>query len=291
MMLLLLLNLAAAGGGGIVGAGTIADGADTPAAVGTVAVAAAGTLADGAEVEAGIGKVAVAAGGTIADGAETTSGTGTGGGSMSGTGAVNDGADAASGSGSVAVSGSGGSVDGNDQAGGSGAVQGAVDVLTLDEVKEYLGVFSSDKDPSIKQMIPRARLWVEDHTGIAILQRQFTERLLPSSNGVMRLSKGPLVADSVTVSYIDSNGSLASFVPTLYPPIGTLYGGTTGWPMLARNEQFTVTYTAGDTTVDDRLKGAILALIEGEFSEGYAYPERSTEAAARCCTYLRQMVV
>jgi hypothetical protein len=53
-MLLLLLNLAAAGSG-ISGTGTIADGADTPAGIGTVSVAGAGAAGDGGEVVSGIG--------------------------------------------------------------------------------------------------------------------------------------------------------------------------------------------------------------------------------------------
>jgi hypothetical protein len=133
-------------------------------------------------------------------------------------------------------------------------------------------------------------LWVEDHTGLAIAKRQFVERLRPTLNGVIRLSKGPLASvDSVT--YLDSSGVAASLTPSFYPPNGTLTYAN-GWPRLNANEAFTVTYTAGADAedIDDRLKGAMFALIEGEFMEGYAYPDRATQAAERCCTYLRQMV-
>jgi hypothetical protein len=165
----------------------------------------------------------------------------------------------------------------------------AVDeVLSLAEVKEYLGVFTTDRDRSMMQMIPRARLWVEDHTGIALVRRQFTERLVPSQGGVVRLSKSPLV-DVPSVEYLDSSGSTVTFTPTFYPPIGNLFGT---WPALQRNEAFEITYTAGELVqnVDDRLKGAMLALIEGEFSEGYAYPDRSIQGAKQCCAYLQTMV-
>jgi uncharacterized phiE125 gp8 family phage protein len=162
--------------------------------------------------------------------------------------------------------------------------------LTLEDVKDYLGIFTNDKDYALSHMIPRARLWVEDYTGLAIAKRQFVERLRPTLNGVIRLSKGPLASvDSVT--YLDSSGVAASLTPSFYPPIGTLTYAN-GWPHLNANDAFTVTYTAGADAedIDDRLKGAMFALIEGEFSEGYAYPDRATQAAERCCLYLRQMV-
>lgn len=164
----------------------------------------------------------------------------------------------------------------------------ADDVVSLAEVKTYLGVFSNDKDASIAGMIPRARQWVEDHTGLVLVPRQFEERLLPTINGIVRLSKGPLITVDA-VDYLDSAGAAATFTPTAYAPSTELLGD---WPGLATNEAFAVTYTAGLASgeVDERLTGAVLALIEGEFSEGYAYPERSTDAAARCCAYLRKMV-
>jgi uncharacterized phiE125 gp8 family phage protein len=160
------------------------------------------------------------------------------------------------------------------------------EILTLGEVKEYLGLFTSDKDRSLMQMIRRARLWVEDHTGIAVVRRQFVERLLPTS-GLVRLSKGPLVSVD-SVDYLDSSGAAATLTPTSYPPDGALIHD---WPSLDVNEKFAVTYTAGEEVqnVDDRLKGAMLALIEGEFSEGYAYPDRAVQAATLCCAYLRTM--
>jgi uncharacterized phiE125 gp8 family phage protein len=164
------------------------------------------------------------------------------------------------------------------------------EALTLEEVKDYLGIFTSDKDYALERMIPRARLWVEDHTGLAIAKRQFVERLRPTISGVIRLSKGP-VSTVESVTYLDSAGEEVSITPSFYSPTGTLtYPG--GWPSLNANEAFTVTYTAGADAedIDDRLKGAMFALIEGEFMEGYAYPDRATQAAERCCTYLRQMV-
>jgi hypothetical protein len=168
----------------------------------------------------------------------------------------------------------------------------AVDeVLTLGEVKENLGIFTSDRDRSILQMIPRARLWVEDHTGLALTRRTITERYTPQW-GAIRLNKGPLVTVD-DVSYLDSSGSSQTYVPRFWAGQNVIFpvSGET-WPALATGDAFEITYTVGALAqnVDDRLRGAMLALIEGEFSEGYAYPPQATDAAERCCVYLRQMV-
>lgn len=159
--------------------------------------------------------------------------------------------------------------------------------ISLAEAKAYLRVTSSDEDAKIAGMIPRARLWVEDHTGLSLYPRQFVERLSPNVYGVIRLSKGPLVSlDSV--GYVDSSGNDQAYSPTAHPPSTTIFASGS-WPALGANEAFQVTYTAGlsITEIDGRLLGAMFALIEGEFSEGYAYPDRSIAAARQCADYLR----
>lgn len=158
--------------------------------------------------------------------------------------------------------------------------------LALEEVKEYLRVLSSDEDSKIAAMIPRARLWVEDFTGLALVQREFVETRVPQY-GAIRLNKAPLVSVEPVV-YTDG-----TYEPLTYPPDATLYASADStWPTLATDGRFTVTYVAGyaDGEVDDRLLGAMYALIEGEYSEGYAYPERAMEAARGACMAQRQMV-
>lgn len=163
--------------------------------------------------------------------------------------------------------------------------------VSLAEVKAYLRVLSNDEDAKITAMIPRARLWVEDHTGLALRRRQFVERHIPRW-GAIRLFKGPLVTVD-EVAY-DNDGTPATYVPRYWAGQSTIFPAADGaWPTLADDEQFEITYTAGFDVgeVDDRLIGAMLALIEGEYAEGHAYPERATQAAERCCGYLRTMVV
>ncbi len=164
--------------------------------------------------------------------------------------------------------------------------------ITLAETKAYLRVLAADEDAKITAMIPRARLWVEDHTGLALEERTFVERLVPSY-GMVRLSKGPLVSVTST-NYIDTLGAAQTYVPTVYPPSSLLFHSGDDWPTLSSHESFEITYIAGYTNpaaVDDRLKGAMYALIEGEYAEGYAYPDRAVRAASMCCAYLRRMVV
>lgn len=163
--------------------------------------------------------------------------------------------------------------------------------LSLADAKVYLRVTANDEDAKIEAMIPRARGWVEDHTGLLLAQREIIERLTPIY-GAIRLSKGPLVTVD-EVAYVDTLGADQTYVPRFWAGQSTIFPASgERWPTLATDEMFEVTYTAGfaEGEVDERLIGAMLALIEGEFSEGYAWPQRAIDAADRCCGYLRQMV-
>ncbi len=167
----------------------------------------------------------------------------------------------------------------------------ADEIISLAQAKEYLRVTSDDEDAKIAAMIPRARLWVEDHTGLALVQRTFVESHTPSY-GAIRLFKGPLVSVG-GVGYTDTAGAAQTYTVVNNAPSTTIYHTADGdWPALGEHGVFSITYTAGFQAgmVDDRLIGAMLALIEGEYSHGHAYPDYATEAANRCCCYLRTMV-
>lgn len=162
-------------------------------------------------------------------------------------------------------------------------------VLSLDQVKEYLRVRHDDEDAKIAGMIPRAEAWVEDHTSLALTQRTIIERQAPRW-GAIRLYKGPLVA----VDDMTYNEGVDSYIPRFWAGQSTIFPAVDdSFPTLASDDKFEVTYTAGfgPGEVDERLIGAMLALIEGEYAEGYAYPERATQAAERCCAYLRSPVI
>ena len=163
----------------------------------------------------------------------------------------------------------------------------------LDVVKEYLRVTDNAEDSKIAAMIPRARLWVEEHTGLAIVQREFVELHSPR-NGAVRLYRGPLVAVG-GVAYSDSEGAAQAFEPTASPPSTKLTGD---WPS-TDGTPFEVTYTAGllvvppegeepdYSVVDPRLTGAMLALIEGEYTAGFAYPDDAITSATNCLFYMK----
>lgn len=164
--------------------------------------------------------------------------------------------------------------------------------VTLAEAKAYIRVTTTAEDAKITGMIPRARLWVEDHTGLALDQRTFTEYRSPDTNGVIRLARGPLV--SVTsVTYNDSAGVSQSYTPRIFVPSPNIIAAAdTAWPSPRLGEQLKITYTAGygAGAVDALLIGAMLALIEGEYDSGRAYPDEAVKAAERCCAYLRTPV-
>lgn len=166
--------------------------------------------------------------------------------------------------------------------------------ITLADTKLYIRVTSADEDAKITAMIPRARKWVEDHTGLVLERRQFVEQRLPDRHGAVRLYKGPLVSVD-SIAYVDSDGAAQTYVPLAYPPSTRIVAANDDyWPTLSNDRLFTITYTAGYATaaeIDERLIGAMLALIEGEYSEGFAYPDRAVEAAERCCSYLRAVAV
>jgi len=156
--------------------------------------------------------------------------------------------------------------------------------LTLDEVKAYLRVLDDVEDEKIEAMIPRARLWVEEHTGIALVQREFVELVTPRS-GVVRLSREPLI--SVTsCDYTDSGGVAQVFVPVATPPSTKLTGS---WPSTSDCTPFAVKYLAGQAAdeIDERLIGGMLTLIEGEYTAGFAYTPDTITAVVNAVFYLK----
>jgi hypothetical protein len=161
------------------------------------------------------------------------------------------------------------------------------DFPTLETVKKYLRVFEDFEDDKLEGMILRARDWVEHHTGLATEQRAFLDYGRPR-RGQIELRRGPIVSinsvlagDTPYNDFIWSGGT-----NTLHAGYGSL------WPVLGQGEVLAINYTAGfdEGEIPDQLVGAILALIEGEFSEGFAYPARSVTAAERACQHQKEMV-
>jgi uncharacterized phiE125 gp8 family phage protein len=169
---------------------------------------------------------------------------------------------------------------------------GLYEAVSLGEAKEYLGVRHNEHDAKIAGMIPRARTWVEGHCDLTISRRQFEQRALPDALGGIWLERGPLISVD-EVAYVDSGGATLTYAPRSFAPsLRLIAAPDSAWPTPRAGEEFLITYTAGYAPgeVDDRLAAAMLALIEGEYSEGYAYPERAVKAAERCCVNLRPIL-
>ena len=117
--------------------------------------------------------------------------------------------------------------------------------LTLVEAKAQLRVLDDSEDAYIESLIPAARRYVEERSGIIVKRREFTEQHFVC-RGVIRLFKAPLVsideveypdADGVATPYADARFFTGSSV--LFPALGET------WPSAYAGERFTVTYTAG----------------------------------------------
>jgi len=152
-------------------------------------------------------------------------------------------------------------------------------------VTSSLRLVDDVEQTKVEAMIPRARLWVEEHTGLALIQRPFSELLFPRG-GVVRLNRGPLVSVS-GVSYEDSGGVSQTFGDVVASPPSTKLSGS--WPATGNGTPYQVDYVAGLVAgeEDPRLIGAMLALIEGEYTAGFAYPPDTITAATNCLFYMK----
>lgn len=122
--------------------------------------------------------------------------------------------------------------------------------ITLAEAKAQVRVDGDNDDNYITTLVPAARRYVENRTGLVIKRRQFIERHMPV-RGAIRLYNGPVVSID-EVAYPDNNGADQTYSgaryfvgsPFIFPAIGEM------WPYPYQSgyygrEPFTVTYTAG----------------------------------------------
>lgn len=110
--------------------------------------------------------------------------------------------------------------------------------------------------------IGAAQRWVENHTGKLLVKREVNDRH-PAFGAYFRLFWGPVDADTVAVSYTDSDGADQELTGAtvngdrLYPVAGSW------WPSVQSNTGVRVTYTAGyeDGDIPEPLVQAMLLLI------------------------------
>jgi uncharacterized phiE125 gp8 family phage protein len=154
--------------------------------------------------------------------------------------------------------------------------------VSVIEARTQVNVTDDTFDAYLASLIPAARRYVENRSGIIIKQRQFTERQFPVRGSIL-LNNGPLVSVE-DVTYPDTDGVDASYSDArffagsslIYPALGAT------WPTPYPGEGFTVTYTAGlsveELATDDysNLVHAVKLLIGHWFNqrEGVSVDQR-----------------
>lgn len=145
--------------------------------------------------------------------------------------------------------------------------------VTLSEVKDYaLRQTDSYDDDYITELITEARLWIEQYTGIYIIQREITVALLNQAGGIVL--PGPIIG-SVALTDKDGEDIETDDYTLLGSEIETCF-----------EDRITATYNVGYTTPPVWVKNAIYAYVawayEQRGDDGGGSPER---CAAICRPY------
>lgn len=151
--------------------------------------------------------------------------------------------------------------------------------ILLEDARKHLRLqfdndasYDDSQDALIGGLIVAAREWVENFTGLALVEREVTDAF--DRFGILELSGWPLASDgTIALTYLDGNGVaqtqsgyrlLNGKRPArLLPTIGE------SWPSAYYcHASVTATYTAGvwEAGVPQSLKQAMLLLIGGWFS-------------------------
>lgn len=143
--------------------------------------------------------------------------------------------------------------------------------VTLPEVKDYaLRLTGTYDDIPLTELITEARMWVEQYTGLYILQREITVALLNQA-GCITLP-GPIIGD-ITLTDKDGEDISTDDYTIVGNEIETCF-----------EDRINATYNVGYTTAPRWVKQAIYAYI------AWAYENRGDEAAGspeRCAAICR----
>jgi len=121
--------------------------------------------------------------------------------------------------------------------------------ITLAQAKAQCRIVSDNtEDALVESLIKAAREWVENATGHILMQRVIVEQR-DEFGCYVELNRRPIVADSVEVAYVDTDGTAqdyADLVAQTDRDPGRVYPVAGGeWPSLFEYGGVTVTYTAG----------------------------------------------
>jgi uncharacterized phiE125 gp8 family phage protein len=138
--------------------------------------------------------------------------------------------------------------------------------ISVDEAKAHIGLLDdTSRDDLIEGYITAARMWVENHTGHVLVQREFTDTR-DRFGRFIELHRRPVVlVDAITYTAADGTSQpYADGVYSIDRSPARIFPALNGWwPSLGRNGSVTVTYTAGyDPGQEPRpLLQAILLLV------------------------------
>lgn len=122
--------------------------------------------------------------------------------------------------------------------------------ISLSEAKDHLRVSDDSEDNYILSLIPAARRYVENRSGLVIKRRQFTERHLPKYGAIL-LTQAPIVSID-SIDYKDTDQADAQYTDArFFFGSSIIFPALAGsWPVPYSGELFSITYTAGLSAAD-----------------------------------------
>jgi uncharacterized phiE125 gp8 family phage protein len=150
--------------------------------------------------------------------------------------------------------------------------------VTIEEVKHWTGVPDDSDDVRIMALIDAANDHVEDFARITVKQKTFDYRIRGFDN-CMKLPHPPLISVD-SVKYIDVDGVEQTLSSSVYDvdinktpgEIRLAYNQT--WPTVRDVENnVIVRFTAGYTTIPEKIKLAILLLVDHWYEHRSAITE------------------
>lgn len=165
----------------------------------------------------------------------------------------------------------------------------AEEPVSISDARAHLRLVDDSEDALVESYIRAAREWVENYTGLVLVQREFVEHR-DCFGRFIELYRHPIVPDSVSISYTDTSGASQSYAEPVYSierRPARIYPALNGWwPSLGRNGGVEITYTAGfeEGEVPQALIQAILVLI-GVWFENRSMAEIPAAAHSLCDQY------
>jgi phage conserved hypothetical protein, phiE125 gp8 family len=165
----------------------------------------------------------------------------------------------------------------------------AIEVWTLNEVKNYLKVDTSADDTLITTLLQSAREVAERYLNQALITQTITEKLDRLSNPTIYLSISPVITVS-SFQFNDGQNSVQTFnaanyvVDNFLKPARLALAYNSTWPTLFGNiNDVTIVYTAGYgatvASVPMQIRQAILMMIADSYDNREDYVKKLPTAS------------